>query len=252
MIKLLLYLSISGFLFLFSHSCPAWGGELETRQQEIQRLQSSLAGRPRDPDLLWELARNYYNLGNLETDKEKSLDAYRKCRDYSRKSVEIKENSAQAHFWLGLCYGKEAGAEGGLSGLSFADKIKNEMTQVIELDPGYSNAGGHRALGKLFSRLPRIAGGDTDQAQHHLEEAVRLAPDFSTNHLYLAEVYLQRKNYDLAYKEIETLLNRPFDSMDPTTIAEEKKKAKSLLMDIPTPIRKKLTTAQVENKNKVD
>ncbi|MBI5184755.1 MAG: tetratricopeptide repeat protein [Nitrospinae bacterium] len=248
MIKLFLSLSISVFLFLFTHSRPALGGEWEARQQEIQRLQSSLAGRPHDPDLLWELARNYYNLGNLETDKEKGLDAYRKCRDYSKKSLAIKENSAQAHFWLGLCYGKEAGVEGGLSGLSFADKIKNEMTRVIELDPNYSSAGGHRALGKLFSRLPRIAGGDTDQAQRHLEEAVRIAPDFSTNHLYLAEVYLQRKNYDLAYKEIETVMNRPFDSMDPATIAEEKKKAKSLLMDIPTPIRKKLATAKAENK----
>lgn len=252
MTKLILSLSVYGFLFLSYHSYPAWGGELETRRQEIQKLQSSLAERPQDPDLLWELARNYYHLGNLETDKEKGLDAYRKCRDYSRKSVEIKENSAQAHFWLGLCYGKEAGAEGGLNGLSFAEKIKKEMTRVIELDPSYNNAGGHRALGKLFSRLPRIVGGDTDQAQRHLEEAVRIAPDFSTNHLYLAEVYIQRKSYDLAYKEIETLQNHTFDSMDPATIAEEKKKAKSLLMDIPTHIRKKLTTAQVENKNKVD
>jgi tetratricopeptide (TPR) repeat protein len=103
-------------------------------------------------------------------------------------------------------------------------------------------------LGRLLSKLPGVFGGDTEKARRHLEEAVRIAPEFSTNHLYLAEIFIQKKNYDLAYAEIETLLNHSFPDMDKKTLDEEKKRAEYLLLEIPKRIREKLTTAQAEKR----
>lgn len=194
-------------------------------------------------DLLWELARLHHEAGNKKDSDEAKLTDYHQCQDYAKKAIHLDDKSAPAHFWLGICYGKEARIKGMFDGLSLSDKIKIEMTRVIELDPLYGDAGGHRALGRLFTKIPKLFGGDLSRAREHLEEAVRLAPDFSTNHLYLAEVYLNLKEYDLALHHLKVVQEFPDRPGEEERILEERKKAKELMRDVPPRIRNKNRTA---------
>lgn len=206
--------------------------------EEINKTKKALGKSPNDVSLLWNLARNYFHAGGRERSKKQKGKFFASCVHYAQKAVGYNDNSAEGHFYLGLCYGKQAEMKSIVKGLSLAWKIKNEMERVVELDPVLSDAGGHRVLGRLLFKLPRLLGGSKEKSRENLEKAVRIAPNFSTNHLYLAEVYLDEKEYLLALKEIKTVLGMPNDSGREKDLIKEKKKAEELLKEIPIEIRK--------------
>ena len=84
--------------------------------------------------------------------------------------------------------------------------FEDDMKKALDLDPVIENGGPHRALGKLYLELPFFLGGNTDQSVYHLEEAVRLGPDFAENHLGLAQAYYAQNNLTLARKTLLTLM----------------------------------------------
>ncbi len=79
------------------------------------------------------------------------------------------------------------------------------MRKALELNPGIENGGPNRALGILYLELPFFLGGRGDQAVYHLEEAVRLGPDYAENYLGLAQAYYTQKNFNSARKSLLTL-----------------------------------------------
>lgn len=232
-LSLLLFYS----LFLFA-PLPALAQNLKSHLLKINQLKQKLENNAEDIDLLWTLARTYQRAGNEGTSKEDRIKYYTACQDYAQKGIAVNKDSAQAHFWLGICYGKEANIKGFIKGLSLAGKIRQEMERVVELDPACNHAGGHRALGRLLFKLPGFLGGSLNEAVLNLKEAVRIAPDFSTNRLYLAEAYLKKKKYPLAYEELQALLQLPLDPQREKTMVTEKKKAEKLLKKIPPQYRR--------------
>lgn len=101
------------------------------------------------------------------------------------------------HFWSavnwglwGEAFGKMAAARQGVAG-----RIRDLCAVVIALDPGFEQGGGHRVLGRLHARAPRIpfitGWISRDTAISELRRAVELGPASSFNHLYLAEALLE-------------------------------------------------------------
>jgi len=223
----------------------ASGDSREWYLQEIQRLEIMLKERPNDVELMWNLARMYYHKGATGGTVKKRLASYQRCQKLSKKAIAVNKRSAEAHFWLGICYGKQAKLQGVWRGILLAGRIKREMEQVVALDPLYNNAGGHRALGRLLFKLPVFLGGDIDAARIHLEEAVHLAPGFSTNHLYLAEVYLRKRAYGLAYRQLRLLLGFSHERDGEEARGKERETAIKLMKEIPAPIREKLSRAGI-------
>ncbi len=233
------------FLIISSISIRSYGEDPEVYRKEIERIKDALSEYPDNVHLLWNVARNYYHVGNEAGDKKQKLRNYKMCQKYVRKAISLSDKSAESHFWLGICYGKEASIRGMFRGLALSDKIKSEMKRVVELDPAYSHAGGHRTLGRLFFKMPALFGGNMKKARSHLEEAVRIAPDYSTNRLFLTEVYLRKKKYYLAYKELRILQNLPYEAEREKSVKEEREKAKKLMEGIPAEIKQKFDAAMV-------
>jgi thioredoxin-like negative regulator of GroEL len=67
-----------------------------------------------------------------------------------------------------------------------------------------------------------------NKSLEHLTRAVQLAPEVSTNHLYLAETLIRLGQYDQARQELDATLQAPRHAIQPGGLAEDRQKARQL------------------------
>jgi hypothetical protein len=114
------------------------------------------------------------------------------------------------HFWTavhwglwGEAFGKMAAARQGVAG-----RIRDLCQVVLALDAGFEHGGGHRVLGRLHARAPRVpfftGWISRDTAVAELRRAVAVGPESSFNRLYLAEALAEGDAAERA--EAKTLL----------------------------------------------
>lgn len=73
-------------------------------------------------------------------------------------------------------------------------QIKQLMTRIVELDPGYFFGGAHLFLGTLFSQAEML-GGNLPEAEKHFEKTLQLsAQQALIVHFYRARFYYAQKN----------------------------------------------------------
>jgi len=108
-------------------------------------------------------------------------------------------------FWLGVNNGKYGESRGILKSLFLVGPIKEEM-QVIAVDPAYEHGGAYRVLGRMFYKLPGFAGGGVDKSIINLKKSLEYAPNVSTTHVFLAESYIKKKDYQSARNELNFVL----------------------------------------------
>jgi len=75
----------------------------------------------------------------------------------------------------------------GLGGANQLGQVRALFERCLEVDESYWGASCHSALGALLATTPSFLGGNFDQAKEHLNRAVKLAPDYLTNHTAVAE-----------------------------------------------------------------
>lgn len=88
-------------------------------------------------------------------------------------------------------------------------KMIEDCETVIRLDPRYDHAGAYRILGQIYTKLPQTTvrpenvTRDLDRAEDYLRQAVRIAPDYPENHIFLAETLLEKDRYAEAEAELK-------------------------------------------------
>lgn len=107
--------------------------------------------------------REYYVSGNYE----KAIDAF-------KESIRKNPNSAEAHFNLGLAYGK----------IGEQDKEIESYLEAIKLNPKVSNV--HFNLGSVYKET-----GNRQKAIEAYKEALRINPDHSKAHYNLGLMYTE-------------------------------------------------------------
>ena len=166
------------------------------------------------PSLLTRLSRACFILGDLAPLKQRA-GYYEKGLAYAERLLTEQPSGVAGHYWkaLNLCGLADVG--GRFHGLRLLPRILEELKKSLALDETYDQAGAHRVLGRIYYEAPPwpISVGDRQKSLEHLTAAVRLAPNNSTNHLYLAETLLDLKKTVQAQEELEKVLqpglNRP-------------------------------------------
>lgn len=80
---------------------------------------------------------------------------------------------------------------------------------LIDVDPGYQQAGCYRILGSIYAKAPSFSFNpknitrDLDKSLEYLEAAVRLAPDYALNHLVLAKTLLALDENEEAKQQLK-------------------------------------------------
>jgi tetratricopeptide (TPR) repeat protein len=113
-----------------------------------------------------------------------------------RRAIELKPESAPAHYYLALNLGQLARTRT-LGALRIVDEMERELKRAIELDEQFDFAGPHRSLGILYLEAPGWPAsiGNRAKARTHLERAVKLSPHFPENRVVLLDAYAQWRDW---------------------------------------------------------
>lgn len=206
--------------------------DAESLKQSVRTYQEICAADSANYEAHWRLARCMYFVGLKETDRKVKQEIYQKGIDAARKAMSLQQGKAEGHFWLGVSYGVFGEATGIMKSLSLVGPIKLEMNTVLKIDPNCEGGGPDRVLGRLYYRLPWIAGGNKKKSLEYLQKSLKLAPANTLTKLYLADTYWSLGQKDKARTELEEILTLQPDPRWLPELASDQKEARRRLDNI--------------------
>jgi tetratricopeptide (TPR) repeat protein len=192
--------------------------------------EEELASAPGPAGLLARLARVNFILGDLAATGQRE-NFYHSGLTAAERLAREQPGNVAGPYWTALNLCGLAAAGGPLQGRKLLPRILENLHRALALDETYDQAGAHRVLGRIYFEAPRwpLSVGDLQKSRRHLEAAVRLAPDVSTNHLYLAETLLKLNDRSQARRELEQVLTATRHAIQPRGLQEDQQEARRLL-----------------------
>ena len=201
-------------------------------QDELARLEHELMtwASEKRTDSLIRVARLSFLLGELSPKNEKDR-YFEKGEHYSQLLVKEKPEGPEGHYWLALNLCGQAEQGGARRGLRMIPEIVDELEKALKENPAYDQAGPHRVLGRIYFECPSwpLSVGNIPQAYSHLSAAVAIAPENSTNHLFLAEALFKLGKTEEARQELQLVLNGTRNSLCQKFLDEDRQAAQRLL-----------------------
>lgn len=179
------------------------------RARDLYR--QALQNDPQCPSAALGLAKAAVWVGVLGSG-DRELQAFEEAGQAARRLAEDRPGQPAGHYWLGVALALQANAGGILSGWPLVGPAKASLSKALQLDPAYEGGGAHRALGRLYCKLPAAVGGDRRLAEWHLRQALALAPGYWLNHLYLAALLGEQKRGQEAKSLLRQVISGPAPS----------------------------------------
>ena len=175
----------------------------------------------------WELALSLIDLGSDTPDPVRSPrrdSLYAEAERHARRAVELEPDSANGWFALANAMGRASLTMGNRERVRRAAEIRDAARRAVEIDPAHDGA--WHVLGRWHAEIRRLSGvqrflaraflgggilseASWDSATAQLERAVALEPRRIFHRLDLAEVYIDRKRYADARRELEAVAELP-------------------------------------------
>lgn len=194
--------------------------------RSVEILEKRLKDSPRDAQALWRLGRSLIRQGEREAGREAKLALFDRAQEVIGRAIELDGDDPSAHFWHGLALGRKGEARGVMKSLFMIGPLKKRMRRVLQLDPGHGGA--HHVLGRMYYRLPAVAGGSNKKAAAELETALRLTPGFTAHYPALAEVYMAQGRKAEAARVLKAFFEVKEPS-DPAVYGEHLAEVRALL-----------------------
>ena len=205
--------------------------DLDQLRRGIVSLRQALTKDPGNYEAAWKLSKFNYYLATHADDVKERDDAFREGVAAGKTAVQLQNEKADGHFWLGANYGAAA-QHSSIAGLATVDDIRKEMETVLRLDEGYQDGSAYMVLGLVDLNAPAIAGGDPKKAVGEMEKGLRFGEPNAFLHLHLAEAYKKVGRNDDARRELQKILSM---TPDPNYLPEYKEAstdAQKLLAEI--------------------
>ena len=203
--------------------------DMETARKVLQLYKDAAAQLDNKYDANWRISQVLYYIGLHTQEKKEKKDIFSEAVEYAQEAADIEPEKPEGHYWLGVNHGKVGEVRGVLKSLFLVKPIKNAMNKVIELDRSYEDGGPDRVLGRVYFKLPGLAGGSSTKSLEHLEKSKEYGPNDPVTLFYLAETLLKKKKKDEAKIALETILNLPDDPRWVTSLTQSKIDAQQLL-----------------------
>ncbi len=235
----------------------AFAGRVDRAQLELSIVKYEEAIKLKDDD--WQtygkLARACYALADqwLFFEKEQNpklfLDTYEKGYVYAQRGmaalspevekrlaagVDLKDAVAlldkqaiELLYWHATNLGRWANAQDITVVLSFKERIYNIMEMVLRFDPNYFHGAADRYFGAYYSIAPSFAGGDLDKSNAHFQASIKIAPNYASTYILVAEFLAPKKQDEKLFDEMLDKVAAMPDDVIPEMAAEtraEKKK----------------------------
>ena len=203
-------------------------GDLDKLRSSIKSLLSVRDPDNRNYQVEWTFAKQNYFLGKYAPDGDEAEKALETGRDAGKLASRVDPSKPEGHFWYAANLGELAKRSPITVGLRSVGDIKESMSKVIEIEPGYQAASAYDALAQI-ELATRMKGGDAQKALEYLEKGVQLAPDNTNIRLHLGEAYLAVKRDAEARKQLDYLLQMKPDPDYMPEYHEAIAKAKKLI-----------------------
>ena len=186
--------------------------------------------RPPQAPILTRLTRTCFLIGELTVPSQKHK-YYEKGQTYAEMLLKEQPTRVEGPYWLAMHLCGLADTGGARQGRKLLPKIMKDLERAQSIDETYDQAGCHRVLGRIYFEAPAwpFSVGDLQKSLKHLNRAVKLAPDNSTNHLYLAETLIRLDQRQQARRELERVLKCSHHALSPKGLEDDRKQAKKLL-----------------------
>jgi len=201
-------------------------------EKAIECYEKALAVDTKSVKASWRLALSSYWLGGKTEGAAAKMKIFQKGIDAAKRAITLDDKSVESHYWLGVCYGKYGEAKGIMNSLGLVPHIKKEMNRVLELDKTYAHGGAYVVLGRMYYKLPGIAGGSNEKSLEYLNKAVKTDKGHLLAHLFLADTLIALDKKPLAIKELEFIIAAPIQKDREPENADEKKQAKARLAEL--------------------
>lgn len=215
----------------------------EARQSDaaLKTFQEAEKLAPGNAQVLWRIAREYYDKGNV-ADEEKKENLYENSLTYARKAVEADPQSADAHLWVAIAAGKVALQRGGKEKVEMSREVKEEAMRAVELDPNNDSA--YHVLARWHFEVATLSwvlktaakvvyGGmpeaSLEESVRYFQKAVEISPDWINHRLQLAKVYIEQGNEEKARTQLRKVLELPEDDVEDP---QHKEEARELLAEL--------------------
>lgn len=152
-----------------------------------------------------EIANIHYKLARMLPKQQ--VQYLNSCIDHSQRAILRDARSRAGYFFKGLCLGRLGELKGIWSSLKIIEPVRKNMEAAAKINPAIDHGGPHRALGRLFFKLPGVLGGDLKKSIDHLLKAVDYGPQYWENHYFLAESYFDNQQYLLARSELQKAMD---------------------------------------------
>ena len=175
----------------------------------------------------WRSAVASVDIGQETPDSVRSPardSSYLAAERFARRAVASDATRPEGHFVLALALGRVALTKSKKDRVRFAIGIYEAATRTLEIDPDHDGA--HHILGLWHAEAMRTSGFNRFMAKNllggkilskanwasavnHLETAVRIDPARIFHRLDLARVYVNRRRFSEARRELDRIANLP-------------------------------------------
>ena len=169
-----------------------------------------------------ELSRLQFMEAQLERSKNRRIQLFENCVAVADRALALNKNDVRGLFWKAAAMGKMAEDSGMVNALRMIRPMENLLLKVVALDEKYENAGAHRALGRIYHKLPGfpLSFGSNQKALMHLKRAHELFPRDVITRAFYAELLYDEGRKDEARKHADFVLATPIADEDALEFAE--------------------------------
>ncbi len=202
------------FLLLLATILPTQADSLATNQTRFaqqaesafKKARTRLESEPNSAEAAWQFGRACYDWADCATSNSQRATIAQLGIAACQGLIAANTNSAPGHYYLALNFSQLARTKT-LGALKIVEQMEQEFSTALRVDPKYDFAGADRGLALLYSAAPGwpVSVGSRSQAKAHLQNALKLNPEYPENLLNLAEVELGWGDHAGAGRELKAL-----------------------------------------------
>jgi len=187
--------------------------DMKTAKDILAKYETAAETIENKYDVNWKMSRIFYHIGIHTADKKEQQEIFTNAIALAEKAIALEPEKPDGHYWLAVNNGKFGESKGVMKSLGLVKPIKESLNKVIKLDRSYEEGGADRVLGRVFFKVPGIAGGDKDESLRRLLKSIEYGPNDPVTLLYLGETYLALKEIDKAREALDKVVNMEDDGL---------------------------------------
>lgn len=162
------------------------------------------------PDLIRPIQDRWAEI-KYKTPEKQQADLYRELAIQAHQLAKNNPNLAAALIWEAIVVSSEAGARGGLSGLSLAKEAKALLEESLKLDEKSLEGSAYTSLATLYAKVPGwpLGFGNKERAEALFQKSLTANPNGIDPNFFYGEYLINQDRVAEGRRYLEKALAAP-------------------------------------------